>query len=115
MTNLLDVLISPAFADTTNVAPNSSNYSLFLMMGFIILFTYFAMIRPQNKRAREIQNLLSQLAEGDEVSTSSGMMGKIARIQDNHIQLEVQSGILISMEKSAVTRVLPKGTLKSFA
>lgn len=113
MITILDLLIPPAFADTVGAAPASGNYSLFLMMAFIILFTYFAMIRPQNKRAREMQALIAQLAEGDEVLTSCGLIGKIAKLQENYIQIEIQAGVLMTMEKSSVTRVLPKGTFKS--
>lgn len=114
MTNyFLDIFVAPAFAETTTTTTPTSNYSLFLMMGFIVLFMYFAVIRPQNKRAKEMQTLISQLAEGDEILTSGGMMGKIAKIHEQYIILDIQEGHKICLQKNAVASVLPKGTLKS--
>lgn len=80
--------------------------------GFIIIF-YFLMWRPQSKRAKEHKNLVSGLNKGDEVITSGGIAGKISKVSEDFIQVEISEGVEIKVQKTAVTTALPKGTLKS--
>ncbi|AKJ70714.1 preprotein translocase subunit YajC [Pandoraea thiooxydans] len=82
-----------------------------LVLMFVVL--YFIMIRPQMKRQKEHRNMLSELTKGDEIVTSGGLAGKITKVADNFISVEIADGVEINVQKSAVTTLLPKGTLKS--
>ncbi|MBA2650050.1 MAG: preprotein translocase subunit YajC [Legionella sp.] len=93
-------------------AQSDGTFSLIMIAAIFVLF-YFMLIRPQNKRAKEQKNLLARLKKGDEVITSGGMLGKIVSLDDQYIRVSPAEGIEISLQKSAVVTVLPKGTLKS--
>jgi len=71
------------------------------------------MIRPQQKRAKEQKAMMEALAKGDEVVTAGGVLGKISKIADAYITLEISSGAELVVQKSSITMVLPKGTLKT--
>ncbi len=81
-----------------------------LVLMFVVL--YFVMIRPQMKKQKEHRAMIDGLAKGDEVVTSGGVVGKVAKMGDNYLGLEVASGVEIQIQRSAVTLVLPKGSLK---
>jgi preprotein translocase subunit YajC len=83
-----------------------------LMAGILVMF-YFMLIRPQQKRAREHQALLSKLSAGDEVVTSGGVLGRVTEVGDTFITLEVADGVRIKVQKVQITQLVPKGTLKS--
>ncbi|VVC73802.1 hypothetical protein AQULUS_15510 [Aquicella lusitana] len=93
--------------------PQGGGMSLMVMFVIFFLFIYFAIWRPQTKRAKEQQNLLNSLAKGDEVMTAGGILGRIIKLSDKYITLSVANNVEILMQKSAVVSVLPKGTLKS--
>lgn len=86
-----------------------------IILMFVIL--YFLMIRPQMKRQKEHRNLVAALAKGDEVITAGGILGKVTRVTDAYVSLEVadlaDKPVEILLQKSTVTTVLPKGTIKS--
>ena len=109
--SLLDFIISPAHAQAAAAAPNP----LFQFAPLIILVVifYFMLIRPQMKRTKEHRQMLSSLAKGDEAVTNGGVAGKVANITEGYVALEVAEGVVIKVQKSAVTSVLPKGTLKA--
>lgn len=109
--SLLDFILSPAYAQAAPAAPNP----LFQFAPLIILIVifYFMLIRPQMKRTKEHRQMLAALAKGDEAVTSGGIAGKVTNIGENYIALEVTDGVSIKIQKSAITSVLPKGTLKS--
>ena len=112
--NIINFLVSPAYADTGAPAQQGGGaFSLTLMMGVFLIFMYFAVWRPQSKRAKEQRNLLSSLTKGDEVVTIGGILGKIAKINDNYIHLALADNIEIMIQKSSIAGALPKGTLKS--
>ena len=115
MESLLNVLITPAYADAAPAAAGAqqSSMSFFIIFGIFFVFMYFMILRPQNKRAREQQNLLSSLAKGDEVITAGGVVGRISKIAEQFITVTVANNIEIVMQKSSVVNVLPKGTLKT--
>ncbi|RDL43005.1 preprotein translocase subunit YajC [Marinomonas piezotolerans] len=104
-------LISPAYADGGAPA-DAGIFNLVLLVGFVIIF-YFLMWRPQAKRTKEHKNLLASLAKGTEVVTSGGVLGKVTKVDDNYVVLDVAENIEMKFQKSAVAAVLPKGTLKS--
>ena len=89
--------------------------SLMGMLPLILMFVvlYFVMIRPQMKKQKEHKSMADALAKGDEVVTVGGMLGKISKIGDNYLGLEVANGVDIQIQRSAVVQVLPKGSIKS--
>jgi preprotein translocase subunit YajC len=104
------VFISEAFAQTAAAAgPESSLMSLLpLVLMFVVL--YFIMIRPQMKRQKEAKAMVDALAKGDEVITSGGMIGRISKMGETYMHVEVASGVEIQIQRGAVVQVLPKGT-----
>lgn len=106
------MLISIAHAQTAPAPAaggESTLMSLFVLM-FVVL--WFVMIRPQMKKAKEHKAMIDALAKGDEVVTAGGILGRVAKLGDNHINVEVANGVEIQMQRSAVVQVLPKGTYK---
>lgn len=113
---LIDLLISPAYADITTAAPGAEGgggMSFAIMFVVFFLFMYFGIWRPQTKRAKEIRQLMNSLSQGDEVMTGSGILGRINKIVNQHIVVTIAHDVDVVMQKSAVISVLPKGTLKS--
>ena len=94
---------------------NSLVSMLPIALMFVIL--YFLMIRPQMKRQKETRNMISALAKGDEIVTAGGLLGKVTKVTESHIIAEVaelaDKPIEVILQKSAVTGVLPKGTIKA--
>jgi preprotein translocase subunit YajC len=105
-------LISDAWAQSAPGAPGGQLQFALPMAAFIALF-YFMLIRPQQRRAKEHQALLSKLAVGDEVVTGGGLLGRVAEVGDTFITLEVADGVRVKVQKVQVTQLMPKGTLKS--
>ncbi len=79
-------------------------------MVLIFAVMYFIVIRPQSKRAKETQRMLAELKKGDEVVTTGGMIGRISGMKDNEITLQVQEGVRIRIQRSAVTGRLKTST-----
>ena len=84
-----------------------------LMLIIFILFMYFVMIRPQTKKAKEHNKLMVNLKKGDEIVTIAGMLGRIEKITDEFITVNIAENVNVSMRKNAISAVLPKGTIKS--
>ena len=108
-------LISDAHAQAAGAAATPGGFLGSPLFLIVIMFVamYFMVIRPQSKRAKEHKALLDALATGDEVVTQGGIAGKIASVGDGFIKVEIASGVEISVQKSAIVTVLPKGSLKS--
>jgi preprotein translocase subunit YajC len=106
--------ISSAYAQTAGQqAPGEAGVmQLALMVGLFVLF-YFIAIRPQRKRQKEHTELVANLGKGDEVVTSSGILGKITKLEDNYLVLQVADNVELKFQKGSIHAVLPKGTLKS--
>jgi preprotein translocase subunit YajC len=105
------VFISNAYAQAAGAAPESSLMSFLpIILMFVVL--YFVMIRPQMKRQKEQKAMLDALAKGDEVITAGGIAGKVTKVTDAFVSVEVSNGVDVQIQKSAVTTLLPKGTLK---
>ncbi len=81
-----------------------------LVLMFVVL--YFVMIRPQMKKQKEHRAMVEALAKGDEIVTGGGLLGKVTKIGDTYIGVEVASGVEMQLQRSAVVQVLPKGTIK---
>jgi len=106
------VFISNAFAQTASSA--SSESGLLGMLPLVLMFVvlYFVMIRPQMKRQKEHKAMIEAVAKGDEVVTAGGVIGKISKLGDSFIHLEVANGVELQIQRSAITQVLPKGSVK---
>ena len=109
------VFISNAYAQTGTAADSflGGNLSSFLPLIVMFVAMYFLMIRPQQKRAKEQKAMMDALAKGDEVVTAGGILGKVAKVTDLYVTLELASGAEMVVQKNSVTMQLPKGTLKS--
>jgi preprotein translocase subunit YajC len=107
------VFISEAFAQSAPAAAGGES-SLLGMLPLVLMFVvlYFVMIRPQMKRQKEQKSMIEALAKGDEVVTAGGVVGRIAKLGDSFIGLEVASGVELQVQRSSIVQVLPKGTLK---
>jgi preprotein translocase subunit YajC len=107
--------ISDALADTTAATQSAGQglLSFLPMLVLLVLFMYFMVIRPQTKRAKEHKNLMSGLQKGDEVVTVGGLLGKIEKVADNFVQLNIAENVTITVQKSAIGTCVPKGTIKS--
>ncbi|MES2128058.1 MAG: preprotein translocase subunit YajC [Pseudomonadota bacterium] len=106
--------ISDAYAQTPDAAAGlAGNMSTFLPLILMFVVMYFLMIRPQQKRAKEQKQMMDALAKGDEVITAGGVLGKVSKVADTYVTIEVAANTDIVVQKSAITTLLPKGTLKS--
>lgn len=105
----MDFFISAAYAEGGSTSPISS---IVMLVGFVAIF-YFMLIRPQQKRAKEHKNLLADIAKGDEISLAGGMLGRVTKVTDEFLVLEIANEVSIKVQKAAITAVLPKGTLKA--
>jgi preprotein translocase subunit YajC len=103
------MLISPAYAaDPAQPDPFIS----FLPLIVIFVVFYFLIIRPQTKRAKETKKMQEALQKGDEVITSSGQLGKVTKISEQYVTVEIADGVESVYQRSAIQAVLPKGTIK---
>ncbi|MBN9329932.1 MAG: preprotein translocase subunit YajC [Comamonas sp. SCN 67-35] len=111
------MLISSAYAQTAPAAAagggdlmSSLGGMLPLVLMFVVL--YFIMIRPQMKKQKEHRAMIEALAKGDEVATAGGVLGKVTRINESTLHVEIAEGVEVQVQRSAVSQVLPKGTIK---
>jgi preprotein translocase subunit YajC len=105
------VFISTAYAQTTGGDMQSSLMSMLpLVLMFVVL--YFVMIRPQMKKQKEHRTMIEALAKGDEVATAGGLLGKVTRLGEGYLSLEIATGVEVQVQRSAVVQVLPKGSIK---
>ena len=107
------MFISSAFAQAPAGASGDAGLIGFLPIILMFVLLYFLMIRPQMKRQKEQKAMIDALQKGDEVVTAGGVAGKITKISDAYLRLEVAPETEISVQKAAVQTLLPKGTLKS--
>lgn len=106
------MLINEAWAQGAGGAPGGGLESmLIIVLMFVVL--YFLMIRPQMKRAKEHKAMIEALQRGDEVVTAGGVLGRISKLNENYVTLEVASNVEIQVQRPSVQLVLPKGTLKN--
>ena len=111
------MFISSAFAQTAPAAAAAGGdmqSTLMSMLPLLLMFAvlYFVMIRPQMKKQKEHRAMIDALAKGDEVVTAGGLLGKVSKLGDSHIGVEIASGVEVQLQRSAVVQVLPKGSLK---
>jgi preprotein translocase subunit YajC len=111
------VFISSAFAQTAPAAAAAGGdlqSSLMGMLPLVLMFVvlYFVMIRPQMKKAKEHKVMVDSLAKGDEVVMGGGILGRVSKLGDSFISVEVAQGVEMQVQRNAVLQVLPKGTFK---
>ena len=110
------MLISTAYAQAAPAAAGSESpfgvmgSLLPLVLMFVVL--YFVMIRPQMKRQKEHKAMIDALAKGDEVVTAGGLLGKVSKMGESYLHVEIANGVEIQVQRTAVVQVLPKGTVK---
>ena len=107
MQTFTDFFISSAYAQD---APQGSPFGFFLPMLIIFGAFYFLLIRPQQKRQKAHNELVSQLSTGDEVLTAGGILGKVTAVSDHYATLKIADNVEIKVQKSTVSAVVPKGT-----
>jgi len=107
------VIISSAYAQAAPAAGGDSGLIGFLPIVLMFVLLYFLMIRPQMKRAKEAKAMVDALQKGDEVVTAGGVVGRITKLGDQYLTLEVAANTEIVVQRSAVQVPLPKGTLKT--
>jgi preprotein translocase subunit YajC len=105
------MLISPAWAQAPG-APGGG-FESFILIGLMFVVLYFLMIRPQMKRAKEHKTMIDALQKGDEVVTGGGVLGRVVRLNDNYVTLEIAERVEVQVQRPAIQLVLPKGTIKN--
>jgi preprotein translocase subunit YajC len=106
------VFIPSAFAQAP-AAGGDAGLMSFLPIILMFVLLYFLMIRPQMKRAKEHKAMVDALAKGDEVITAGGVLGRITKVSDAYVSVEIAANTEVSVQKGAVQTLLPKGTIKS--
>ncbi len=104
-------MISPAYAQAAPAGGSGFESMILLVAMFAIM--YFLLIRPQMKRAKEQRAMVEALQKGDEVVAAGGLVGRISKLSDQYLTLEIAPNTEIVMQRAAVQIVLPKGTIKS--
>ena len=108
----MSLFISDAYAQSSPIPGLDGNLMSFLPIVMMFVVLYFLMIRPQMKRQKEQKAMMDALGKGDEVVTSGGLLGKVVKVADAYVTVEVSEGNEVVVQKSAITTLLPKGTLK---
>ncbi len=85
----------------------------FVFLIAIFAVFWFLLIRPQQKRAKEHKTMVEALTKGDEVVTSGGLLGKITKLGDSFVTLEIADGLRVQVQRASVATLMPKGTMKS--
>ncbi|MGM0631836.1 MAG: preprotein translocase subunit YajC [Pseudomonadota bacterium] len=111
----MDFLISTAHAQQAAAPQGPGAMFNLLFIGGMFLLFYLILWRPQAKRAKEHRELVGSLGKGDEVMTSGGILGKVTRVTDEYVTVEVADKVELNMQKASVAAALPKGTIKSIA
>ena len=109
------MFISSAFAQTAPAAAAGGDMmsSVTGMLPLVVMFVvlYFVMIRPQMKKQKEHRTMIDAIAKGDEVATAGGLLGKVIKLGDIYLTLELTPGVEVQLQRSAIVQVLPKGAL----
>ena len=111
----MSLFIASAYAQEAGQPPPGGEFiQILFLVGLFVVF-YFIAIRPQRKRQKEHTLMVSQLSKGDEVVTSSGILGKVTGLDDNYMVLNVANNVEMKFQRVHLHAILPKGTLKSIA
>jgi preprotein translocase subunit YajC len=101
-------------SDAMAAAPQGQGDALtsLLPLVFIFIVFYFLLIRPQSKKAKEHKQMVEALAKGDEIVTNGGLLGRITKVGDNFVELEIAEGVTVKVQRHAAASLMPKGTIK---
>jgi len=110
---MISLLISSAHAQGAGGASAGAGFESMILIVLMFGVLYFLMIRPQMKRAKEHKTMIEALQKGDEIVTAGGVLGRIVRLNENYVGIEIANGVEIQVQRPAVQLVLPKGTLKT--
>ena len=113
MTSITELFISNAYAEGAPAAQDGGFMGFLPLIALLAVF-YFLILRPQQKRAKEHKAMVEAMQKGDEVVTAGGVLGKVTKVGDENIAVEIADNVVVQVQKSAVQTVLPKGTIKSF-
>ncbi|MEE9446731.1 MAG: preprotein translocase subunit YajC [Arenicellales bacterium] len=107
----MNFFISDAYAQAAGGASNT----LVSLLPMVLIFAvfYFLLIRPQQKRQKEHREMVANIGKNDEVLTNGGLLGKVVKVGESYVSIELGEGMVVKMQASAVSQVLPKGTLKA--
>ena len=105
-------LIPDAYAQGGGAAQGDPTFSFVMLIALFAIF-YFLLIRPQQKRQKEHKAMVDALAKGDEVVTNGGLLGRITKLGDSFVTIEISDGLEVRVQRTAVASLLPKGTMKS--
>lgn len=109
----MSMFIQDAFAEQAPAAAAAPGFeSMFFVLALFVVF-YFMMIRPQMKRQKEHRKMVAEIKAGDEVVVAGGLAGRVARVTEQYLAVEIADGVEVKVQKQAVGQLLPKGTLKS--
>ena len=108
------MFISQAFAQTAPAPSGGTESSLLSLLPIVLMFVvlYFIMIRPQMKRQKEHKTMVEALAKGDEVVTAGGVLGRVSKLGETYLHVEVANGVELQVQRSSIVQILPKGTIK---
>ena len=106
------MFISNAYAEAAAAAPQNGLMNFLPLIALIAVF-YFLILRPQSKRAKEQKAMIAALQRGDEVVTIGGEVGTVSEVYEQYIGLEIAENLVVTVQKSAVQSVMPKGTIKA--
>ena len=106
------MLISTAWAQGVGGGPQGGGIESMLLIVLMFGVLYFLMIRPQMKRTKEHKAMIEALQKGDEVVTAGGVLGRVSRLTESYVTLEIAENVEIQVQRPSIQMVLPKGTIK---
>ncbi len=107
------MLISPAYAQAAAAPSQMDSLMTFLPMVAIFVVIYFLLMRPQQKKQKEVRAMLETLGKGDEVVTAGGVVGRVAKLTDQYATLEIAPNTEMVVQRGSIAQLLPKGTIKA--
>lgn len=112
MVSISELFISNAYAEGAAAAPQGGFMEFLPLIALLAVF-YFLILRPQQKRAKEHKSMMEALQKGDEVITIGGIMGKVTKVGEENVGVEIAENVVVQVQKPAIQNVLPKGTIKA--
>ena len=106
------MLITPAYAQAAGATSQTDTLLTFLPMVAIFVVFYFLLIRPQQKKQKESRAMLDALEKGNEVVTAGGILGRIVKLDEQYVTVEVAPNTQMVVQRAAISQLLPKGTIK---
>ena len=107
------MLISQAYAQTAPTGTGGMDIMSLLPLILMFVLLYFLLLRPQMRRAKEQKQMIASLTKGDEVITAGGVLGRVTKVSDSYVSVEIAPNVEITVQKSSIQTLLPKGTLKN--